>query len=165
MICHDPKAISIPMVPKANHLTRVLVLSFVSRSFCSLPLRYSISVTISATNSSMRRNSASTGLSFSVAWTADQSFASAPISISSSTWRVGSEMCFPAVGSQPQLQRAEFISAHEPVKRFSKQTSNAESACEVNAILFSPTTSFGLPYSLPTASLICRTTISIHIQK
>ena len=37
---------------------------------------------------------------------------------------------------------------------FVKQTSNAVSAKLVNAILFSPTTSFGRPYSLPTASLI-----------
>lgn len=37
-----------------------------------------------------------------------------------------------------------------------KQTSKAVSAKLVKAILFSPTTSFGLPYSLPTASLIYR---------
>lgn len=30
-------------------------------------------------------------------------------------------------------------------RMFSKQTSNAESACDVNAYLFSPTTSLGLP--------------------
>lgn len=35
----------------------------------------------------MRRSSASTGLSFSVAWMADQSFASAPMSMSSSILR------------------------------------------------------------------------------
>lgn len=40
------------------------------------------------------------------------------------------------------------------VSVFVKQTSNAVSAKEVNAILFSPTTSFGRPYSFPTASLI-----------
>jgi hypothetical protein len=37
----------------------------------------------------MRRSSVSTGFSFSVAWIADQSLASAPMSMSSSTWRVG----------------------------------------------------------------------------
>lgn len=37
----------------------------------------------------MRRSSASIGFSFSVAWMADQSFASAPMSMSSSTWRLG----------------------------------------------------------------------------
>lgn len=74
---------------KPNHFTRLFVLSFVSRSFCSRVRRYSISLTTSATISSMRRRSASTGLSFSVAWIADQSFASAPISMSSSTWRLG----------------------------------------------------------------------------
>ena len=42
-----------------------------------------------------------------------------------------------------------------PVSVFVKQTSNAVSARLVNAILFSPATSLGRPYSLPTASLIC----------
>lgn len=37
----------------------------------------------------------------------------------------------------------------------SKQTSNAASACEVNAILVSPARSLGFPYSLPAVSLIC----------
>lgn len=41
------------------------------------------------------------------------------------------------------------------VSWFSKQTSNAESAWDVNAILVSPAISLGRPYSLPTASLIC----------
>lgn len=42
------------------------------------------------------------------------------------------------------------------VSMFSKQTSKAESAAEWKAYLFSPTTSLGLPYSLPIASLICQ---------
>lgn len=84
-ICHAPRPANIPMVPKANHLTLSFVLSFVSLNFCSLILRYSISVTISFTFSSILRSSVSTGLSFSAAWTADQSRASAPISMSSST--------------------------------------------------------------------------------
>jgi hypothetical protein len=42
-----------------------------------------------------------------------------------------------------------------PESVFSKHTSKAVSARLVNAILFSPATSFGRPYSLPTASLIC----------
>lgn len=73
--------------PKANHFTRSLVLSFVSLSFCSLSLKYSISFTISLTVSSILLNSVSTGFSFSAAWMADQSRASAPMSMSSSTWR------------------------------------------------------------------------------
>lgn len=91
-ICHAPSPTSIPIVPKANHLTRSLVLSLVSLSFCSLPLRYSISVTISLTVSSIRRSSVSTGFSFSAACIPDQSLASAPISISSSTWREGVDL-------------------------------------------------------------------------
>jgi len=43
---------------------------------------------------------------------------------------------------------------HRPVMVLVKQTSNAVSAREVNAIRFSPVTSLGRPYSLPTASLI-----------
>ena len=39
-------------------------------------------------------------------------------------------------------------------KTFSKQTSNAASACEVNAIRVSPARSLGFPYSLPAVSLI-----------
>ena len=85
MICQHQRPISKKVVPNPNHLTRLFVLSFVSRSFCSRARRYSISWTDSATISSMRRRSASTGLSFSVAWMADQSFASAPISMSRST--------------------------------------------------------------------------------
>lgn len=42
-----------------------------------------------------------------------------------------------------------------PEKTFSKQTSNAASACEVKTVLCSPATSLGLPYSLPAVSLIC----------
>lgn len=140
-------------MPKANHLTRLFVLSFVSRNFCSLPLRYSISVTISATNSSIRRSSVSTGFSFSVAWTADQSLASAPMSMSSSTGRNGSVTLLPTMSIQPRSGAPGENYLPCSIK-FSKQTSNAESACDVNAILFSPTTSFGFPYSLPTASLI-----------
>jgi hypothetical protein len=67
----------------------VLVLSLVSRSVCSRDRRYSISPTTSATISSMRRSSVSTGFSFSVAWIADQSLASAPMSMSSSICRYG----------------------------------------------------------------------------
>lgn len=78
-----------PIVPKANHLTLSFVLSFVSRNFCSRILRYSSSWTISLTVSSIRRSSVSTGFNFSEAWMADQSRASAPISMSNSTWRVG----------------------------------------------------------------------------
>ena len=37
---------------------------------------------------------------------------------------------------------------------FSKQTSKAASAWDVNAMRVSPDMSLGLPYSLPTASLI-----------
>lgn len=48
---------------------------------------YSISVTISPTIASIRRRSASTGRSFSCTWMADQSRASAPMSMSSSTER------------------------------------------------------------------------------
>jgi hypothetical protein len=73
--------------PNANHFTRSLVLSLVSLSFCSLNLKYSISFTTSLTVSSILLNSVSTGFSFSAAWIADQSRASAPISMSSSTWR------------------------------------------------------------------------------
>lgn len=91
-ICHAPSPTSIPIVPKANHLTRSFVLSLVSLSFCSLPLRYSISVTISLTVSSIRRSSVSTGLSFSAAAMPDQSLASAPISMSSSTCRDGVDL-------------------------------------------------------------------------
>lgn len=40
------------------------------------------------------------------------------------------------------------------VSWFSKQTSKAASAWEVKAIRVSPAMSLGLPYSLPTASLI-----------
>lgn len=41
-----------------------------------------------------------------------------------------------------------------PAKTFSKQTSKAASASEVKTVLCSPATSLGLPYSLPTASII-----------
>lgn len=78
-----------PIVPNANHLTRSFVLSLVSRSFCSRERRYSISLTTSATISSIRRSSVSTGLSFSWAWMLDQSRASAPMSTSSSMERKG----------------------------------------------------------------------------
>lgn len=86
--CHAPRPTSMPIVPKANHLTLSFVLSFVSLNFCSRSLRYSISSTMVLTFSSMRRSSVSTGRSFSAAWTADQSRASAPMSMSSSTCRV-----------------------------------------------------------------------------
>ena len=91
-ICHAPSPTSIPIVPKANHFTRSFVLSLVSLSFCSLPRRYSISNTISLTVSSIRRSSVSTGFSFSAAAMPDQSFASAPISMSSSTCREGLDL-------------------------------------------------------------------------
>ena len=87
--CHAPKPTNIPIVPSANHLTLSFVLSLVSLSFCSRILRYSISCTISLTLSSIRRSSVSTGFNFSLAWMADQSRASAPMSMSSSTWREG----------------------------------------------------------------------------
>ena len=41
-----------------------------------------------------------------------------------------------------------------PVRLFSKHTSKAESATEVNAMRVSPTMSLGLPYSLSMVSLI-----------
>lgn len=47
------------------------------------------------------------------------------------------------------------VEAPVEVSWFSKQTSKAASAWEVNAILVSPAMSLGRPYSLPTASLIC----------
>lgn len=44
---------------------------------------------------------------------------------------------------------------------FSKQTSNAASACEVKTCRDSPTTSFARPYSFPTASLICKMEVAL----
>ena len=144
-----------PIVPNANHLTRSFVLSFVSLNFCSRTRRYSISVTISLTVSSILRSSVSTGLSFSAAWIADQSRASAPMSMSSSTCRDGALFPYSVVGSFRQYSQAR-VSTHEEVRIwegdirrpdnvFSKQTSNAVSARLVNAILVSPATSFGRP--------------------
>lgn len=106
-ICHAPSPTSIPIVPKANHFTLSLVLSLVSLSFCSLPLRYSISVTISVTVSSIRRSSVSTGFNFSAAAIPDQSLASAPMSISSSTCRDGVDRESECAVSSHPLQRGQ----------------------------------------------------------
>ena len=48
-----------------------------------------------------------------------------------------------------------------PTSWFSKHTSKAASAWDVNAIRVSPARSLGFPYSLPTASLIFRRRISV----
>ena len=88
---------------------------------------------------------------------ADQSRASAPMSMSSSMCRVGDMTVSIERETGLEVGEAGFHGERElrPVVRiFSKQTSKAASAWEVNAIRVSPAISFGLPYSLPTASLI-----------
>jgi hypothetical protein len=42
----------------------------------------------------------------------------------------------------------------QPVRMFSKHTSNGASACEVKTVRCSPAMSLGLPYSFPVASEI-----------
>lgn len=92
---------------------------------------------------------------------ADQSLASAPMSMSSSICFTGSPtyLAVGVVSCQQPSSVAHRLGAEaslHPVNTFSKQTSKAASACDVKTVLFSPAISLARPYSLPTASMICR---------
>lgn len=136
MICQTPNDKRATMTIKEKYLTRLFVLSLVSRSLVSRILRYSSSLWTSSVSSSMRLSSASVGLSFSAACTWFQSLACDPIS---------------TLSSMSRLEPWPLLLA-----TFSKQTSKAASACAVKATLTSLSMSFLRPYSLPLLSWICR---------